>query len=47
VEPEETVVARQRLDKHVSAAMDVHTTIDELLEASYSVWSVPRAIRKS
>jgi hypothetical protein len=29
-EPEETTVARQRLDKHVSAATDKHAIIEEL-----------------
>jgi hypothetical protein len=40
VEPEETAVARQRLDKHLAAAVDMHAAIEELLEAVFSVWSV-------
>jgi hypothetical protein len=36
VEPDDTAVARQRLDKHVSAATDTHTTIEALLEAMLS-----------
>jgi hypothetical protein len=51
VEPEEINVARQRLDKHLSTATDPHATIEELLEASFSMQSVPsyiaRAIGKS
>jgi hypothetical protein len=27
LEPEEKVVARQRIDKHVSAATDMHVTV--------------------
>jgi hypothetical protein len=41
VEPEETDVARQRLDKHVSAATDTHPTIEELLETVFSMRPVP------
>jgi hypothetical protein len=42
IEPEETTVARQPLYKQLSAAMDKHATIEELLEAVFSVWSVLR-----
>jgi hypothetical protein len=34
-EREETAVARERLGKHVPAAMETHTTLEVLLEA---VW---------
>jgi hypothetical protein len=37
VEPEETVVARQWVNKHVSAATDMQATIEEPLEAVFSV----------
>jgi hypothetical protein len=42
VEKEETTTARQRLSKHASVAIDTHTTLEELLEAVFSVWSEPR-----
>jgi hypothetical protein len=32
VVPEKTSVARQQLGKHVPAAVDTHTTIEELLK---------------
>jgi hypothetical protein len=35
VEPEETVVAGQRLGKHVSAAANTHTAIEELLDMGF------------
>jgi hypothetical protein len=40
VEPEETSIARQRLDKEVSAATDTRVTIKELLGIIFSVRSV-------
>jgi hypothetical protein len=40
VEPKGTVVARQRRDKHVSAATNTHATTEELLEAMFSMQSV-------
>jgi hypothetical protein len=43
VKPAETAVARQWLSRrHVMAATDTHVTIEELLEAVFSVRSVPR-----
>jgi hypothetical protein len=47
VETEETAVARQRRDRHLSAATDTHTTLEKLLEAMFSVWYVPRLYRES
>jgi hypothetical protein len=46
VEPEETTVARQRLDKHVSTAMDMHAKLEELLETVFSMQSVPMLYSK-
>jgi hypothetical protein len=42
VETEETAVAKQRINKHVSAPTDTHTTTDELLEAVFYVRAVLR-----
>jgi hypothetical protein len=36
------IIARQRLSKNVTTAMITHTTIEELLNASFSMWSVSR-----
>jgi hypothetical protein len=51
VEPEETAVARQWLrkhvftaTKHVTTATNTHATSEELLEAAFSVRSVPTQI---
>jgi hypothetical protein len=41
VEQEEAAVARHWRGKHVSAATNQHATIEELLEAVFSVQSVP------
>jgi hypothetical protein len=35
-------VDRQRISKHISAEMNQHATIEELLEVVFSVWSVLR-----
>jgi hypothetical protein len=40
VEPEETAVDRQRLGKYIPVAMNVHATIEELLDVVFSVWSM-------
>jgi hypothetical protein len=40
VEPEETVVARQQLGKHMPAARNTNATTEELLNVVYSMWSV-------
>jgi hypothetical protein len=42
VEQEQRPIARQWRSKSISAAMNKHKTIEELLEAVSSVWSVPR-----
>jgi hypothetical protein len=46
VKPAETTVARERLCKHACchtmAVTDMHATTEELLEAVFSLWSVPR-----
>jgi hypothetical protein len=34
------VVARQRLGRNVSAVTNTHATIEELLDASFSMWRV-------
>jgi hypothetical protein len=34
------IVARQRLGKNVTAATNTHATIEELLDASFSMWPV-------
>jgi hypothetical protein len=40
VEPEETAGARLRLRKHVIAATNIHATVEELLDAVFSMRSV-------
>jgi hypothetical protein len=40
MEPEETVVTRQRLGKHFAAAMNTRATIEKVLDAGFSMWSV-------
>jgi hypothetical protein len=42
VEPEETTIVRHQIDRHMSTAMDMHATIEELYEAAFSKWSVLR-----
>jgi hypothetical protein len=42
MKPEETVVARQRLDKQVSVPKDTHPTIEKLLEKMFSMLSMQR-----
>jgi hypothetical protein len=44
VEQEEAAIAMQQHSEHVSAAMNQHTTTEELLEAVFSVWSMLRLI---
>jgi hypothetical protein len=34
------IVARQRLGRHVTAVMNTHATIKELLDTSFSMWPV-------
>jgi hypothetical protein len=34
-------IARQWLGKHIPAAMDMHTTIEELLKMVFPMWSAP------
>jgi hypothetical protein len=45
VQPEEIAIVRQRHVKQVSTATDTHTTTDELLEAGFSMRSVPTLMR--
>jgi hypothetical protein len=42
VEPEKTSIARQALDKRVPTAINIQTTIEELLEAVFCTQSVPK-----
>jgi hypothetical protein len=34
------IVAKQRLDRNVTAVTNTHATIEELLDASFSMWPV-------
>jgi hypothetical protein len=34
------IVARQRIGKNVTAVTNIHATIEELLDASFSMWPV-------
>jgi hypothetical protein len=34
------IVARQRLDRNIAAETNTHATIEELLDASFSMWPV-------
>jgi hypothetical protein len=45
-DPEKTSTSKQRHGKHVSAVANNHATIEELLEAAISVWSVPRIYKE-
>jgi hypothetical protein len=36
------IAARQRLGNHVTAATNTHKTMEELLNPSFSVWSLPQ-----
>jgi hypothetical protein len=38
----EAVIAKQWCGKHISAAVNQRATVEELLEAVFSVWSTPR-----
>jgi hypothetical protein len=40
VQPEETVVARQRPGKYVPAAANTHATTEEMVDAMFSVLTV-------
>jgi hypothetical protein len=42
VEQEEVAIARQKRITHFFAATDSDTTIEEPLEAAFSIWSMPR-----
>jgi hypothetical protein len=35
------IVARQQLGRYVTAVTNTHATIEELLDASFSMWPVP------
>jgi hypothetical protein len=41
LEPEKTCIARQRLGSHFSAVMNMQAATEELLEAVFSMYSVP------
>jgi hypothetical protein len=43
---EETSVAKERLGKHVPAVTDTRATIDQFLEAVFSVRSAPRLCKE-
>jgi hypothetical protein len=34
------IIARQRLGRDITAVMNTHATIEELLDASFSMWPV-------
>jgi hypothetical protein len=34
------IIARQRVGRNVTAVTNTHTTIEELLDASFSMWPV-------
>jgi hypothetical protein len=40
-ESHDTSFARQQLSKHIPVATYMYATTDELLDALFSVWSVP------
>jgi hypothetical protein len=42
MEPEEMTIGMQRLSKYVPATTSTHTTVEELLDVVFSMWSVPR-----
>jgi hypothetical protein len=42
VELEEMAVDRQWMDKHVSVALATHATKQEMLEAVFCTWTMPR-----
>jgi hypothetical protein len=44
VEPEEMFIAKKRLGKHVSAAMNMHAAIEGLLAKGIFCWVRPEAI---
>jgi hypothetical protein len=47
MEPEDTSIARQRLGKQISVAMDMQATIEELLVTMFSVRSVQMGYKRS
>lgn len=47
VQPEVVAVARQRIDDHLSAAKDMHATIEEMLEMVSPVQSLQELCSKS
>jgi hypothetical protein len=44
---EKTFIVRQRLGKHVSAVTNNHAITEELLEAVFSMQSLPRLYKKN
>jgi hypothetical protein len=47
VEQIDAAIAMQRCGKHISAAVNEYATVEELLEAVFSMQSVPRLYRKN
>jgi hypothetical protein len=43
---ERTFISRQWLGKHIPVAMDMHATIEVLLEMVFFVWSVLRCYKQ-
>lgn len=43
MEHADVAIARQWHTKHVSVAMDMRAIIEELLEAVFSTWSMPKS----
>jgi hypothetical protein len=46
VEPEETAVAGKRRNKHLSMAVNMHATTEQMLEAVFSIWFMPSPCSK-
>jgi hypothetical protein len=46
-DPEKTSITRQQHDKHVPTVTDNYTTVEELLEAVFSMWSVLRLYKEN
>jgi hypothetical protein len=46
VAPEKMSIARQLLGKHIPMAVNIQTTLEELLEALSCVWPMPKLYRE-
>jgi hypothetical protein len=46
VEPEETIVAKQRLGKQISTATDIQVTIEKWLGTMFSIRSVQNCYKE-